>query len=263
MKRITGSAGMLLVLVVSLGFGCFGLDAELGVRFADAYSAFAPLFVFHRSYADHLFLGADVEVPGNLVESCQSFSLRLGLLQIELIEQTASAMPETMHAVLRLRMEQATYCGRYGTVLEEIAATPEADLEMLSLAADAGLFAGIQALSDHLESALDAALAELRSELGPWRFAVAFSMRGILNQERVERIDANVREILYGSEESAGPPVETPERVDSAMADLIDLSGHDLTPEEAEQAVEHASTILAFALGDALPDAEGEGESPS
>ena len=262
MKRIAGSAVMSLLLVASLGFGCFGFDAELGVCFADAYGAFAPLFVFHRSYADHLFLGANVEIPMNLVESCQSFSFRLGLLQIELIEQTASAMPETMHAVLRLRMEQAVYCDRHAAMLEQIAAMQEADLEMLSTAADAGLFSGIQALSDHLESALDATLVELGNELRRWRFAVAFSMRGILDQEPVERIDANVREILYGSEEATGPPVEVPDAVGDAMVTLIELSGHDLIAEETEEAIEHAAIVLAFLLGDVLPEVETGEESP-
>ena len=242
----TRRSATVVVLLLALSSTCGAFEAELGARFADAYTAFAPLFVVHRSYADHLFLGTGVEIPMHLVESCQSFSYQLALLQIDLIEQTASRMPETMNFVLRLRMEQATYCDRYVSTLERIAAVPEADRAMLEAAKDSGLFAGIQTLSDLLELALDAALTELEGDLGPWRFAVAFSMRGVLNQQPVERIDVNLGEILYGAEEATGPPLDVPDAVADAMAYLIELSGRDLGEEAAALAVGYAGIVYRF-----------------
>lgn len=250
MARAQPGAMAVLLLLVALGLACGAFEAELGARFADAYTAFAPLFLLHRSYADHLFLGTGVEIPLHLVESCQSFSYQLALLQIDLIVQTASRMPETMNFVLRLRMEQATYCDLYVSTLGRIAAAPEADHAMLEAAKDAGLFAGIQTLSGLLELALDAALTELEGDLGPWRFAVAFSMRSVLNQKPVERIDVNLGEILYGAGEALGPPVDVPDTVADAMAHLIELSGRDLGEEAGALAVGYAGIVYRFIRGD-------------
>jgi len=249
-----------VLLLVALSSACGAFEAQLGARFADAYTAFAPLFLFHRSYADHLFQGTGVVIPMYLVESCQSFSYQLALLQIDLIEQTAPQMPETMSFVLRLRMEQAAYCDRHVVTLEQIAAAPEADLDMLKAASDTGLFAGIQALSDLLELSLDAALTELDEDLGPWRFAVAFSMRGILNQQSVERIDSNLSDILYGADGAAGPPLVVSDAVADAMADLIELSGRDLGDDEAALAVGHAGIVYRYIVGAA--DADEEESAP-
>ncbi|MBU0595205.1 hypothetical protein KJ567_00770 [Candidatus Bipolaricaulota bacterium] len=248
--RARRGAMAVALLLTALSSMCGAFEAEMGARFADAYTAFAPLFLFHRSYADHLFLGTGIEIPIHLVESCQSFSYQLALLQIDLIEQTASHMPETMNYVLRLRMEQAAYCDRHSATLEEIVAGPEVDLDMLDAASDFGLFSGIQALGDLLELALDAALGELEWELGPWRFAVAFSMRGILNQHPVERIDANLREILYGAEGATRPPLPVPDAVADAMAGVIELSGRDLGEEDAALAVGHAAIVYRFLIED-------------
>jgi hypothetical protein len=249
-RGATASVLLLVILSAALSLACGAFEAELGARFADAYTVFAPLFLFHRSYADHLFLGTGVEIPIHLVESCQSFSYQLALLQIDLIEQTAPQMPETMNFVLRLRMEQAAYCDRHVSTLERIATVPEADRAMLEAASNSGLFAGILTLSDLLELALDAALTELEGDLGPWRFAVAFSMRGVLNQQPVERIDVNLSEILYGAEEATGPPLHVPDTVADAMAGLIELSGRGLTDEEAALAVGHARIVYRFIIED-------------
>jgi len=239
----------LVLLLTALSAACCGFEAELGSRFADAYTAFAPLFLLHRSYADHLFQGTGVEISTYLAESCQSFSYQLALLQIDLIEQTASQMTETLNFLVRLRMEQAAYCDRHATTLEGITVAPDVDLEILDAASDAGLFAGIQLLSDLLETSLDAALSELEEDLGPWRFAVAFSMHSILDQRPVERMDSNLREILYGSEEATGPPIGVLDAVADAMAGLIELSGRDLDEEEAAQASDHAAIVYRFIMG--------------
>lgn len=244
--------GAIIILLAScLGSTCLAFEAELGVSFADTYSAFAPLYVFYRSYADHLFLGTDVEIPMHLAESCQSFSFRLGLLQIEMMGQTASATTGTLDLVMALRIDLSDYCVRHAAALEDIAAMSVVDSEVLATASEDGLFAGIQALSDELGSLLDAVLLSLDGDEERWRFAVSFSMRGLLNQETVERIDANLRDILYGSETAEGPPVEVPPDVKMAMAALVAASGEDLEPEEAIEAVGHAAIVLAFLLGGA------------
>jgi len=238
------------LLTLCFAFSCLAVEAKLGVCFADAYSAFAPLYVFHRSYADHLFLGTDVAIPMHLAESCQSFSFRLGLLQIEMMEQTASATTGTMDLVMALRIDLSDYCLRHAAVLNDFAAMSVVDSEVLAAASEAGLFAGIQALSDELESLLDAVLLSLDGDEARWRFAVSFSMRSLLNQQRVERIDGNLREILYGSETAEGPPVEVPPDVEMAMAALVESSGKDLEPKEAIDAAGHAAIVLAFLLGE-------------
>ena len=175
------------------------------------------------------------------------------MLQIDLVTQTAPEMPETLQRVLRLRMEQATYCDAHGATLDGIADIAS-DAEVLNLAleaaADAGTFAGIQLLNDGLEEALDAALAEIDDDIGRWRFGVAFSMRSLLWQESPERIDANLREILYGFPEASSPPVHVPEDVAAAMEGLIELSGRELTPEEALAAIERADIVYLFITGE-------------
>ena len=240
-----------MLLTLCFGFSCLAVEVELGVRFADTYSAFAPLYLFHRSYADHLFLGTDVEIPMHLVESCQSFSFHLGMLQIEMVEQTASTTAQALDLVVALRIVLSAYCARHAPVLTDIAAMSVVDSAMLGGASEAGLFAGIQALSDELESVLDAVLLSLDGDEARWRFAVSFSMRGLMNQETIERIDANLREILSGSETAEGPPVEVPPDVEMAMAALVESSGEDLEPEEAIEAAGHAAIVLAFLLGGA------------
>ena len=60
-RAILGLVGLWILSV-----GCCGSPALLGSQFADAYAAFAPLYVLHRSYAEYLFNGTAVEIPADL-----------------------------------------------------------------------------------------------------------------------------------------------------------------------------------------------------
>jgi len=218
----------------------------LGFRFADTYSAYAPLFALYRSYADHLFEGTDVSVPPEIGDACQSFAQELGALYIDLVVQTPPATAETMMRLVHLRGDLAGFCADYGETLEAIAATDPVDLDLLRQASRDRLFATIRALNERLEAVFATAVEGIGEGIERWWFAVAFSMRSILRRGDPERIDSNIAEILYGEADGAGPPIEVPPRVSDAMAGLIDRSGRTLLPDEVEAVVEWASVIADF-----------------
>ena len=229
----------LCVLAVS----CDGAPALLGARFADAYAAFAPLYVLHRAYGDHLFNGTGVEIPPDLEGSCARFSYELALFHVDYVAQTESATAGGLAYLARLRAESTSFCDVYDESIRAIAGSDEVDYDLLSAASDGGLFAEIKRMNDLMEAALDEILAGMGEGIERWAFAVTFSIRTLLNQEELERISTNLREILYADPEGSAPPFAVPADVASAMGRLVELSGRELSETEREDAVRSATVI--------------------
>ena len=194
------------------------VPAETGSAFADIYDAFAPFGVLHRTYADHLFYGTDVTIPSGLTNVCERMGTCLGLLQIELSTQTNSQVAGTIPPLVRFRSRLAGFCGAYGSWLADIDAMHVPDLDRLEDASAAGLFAQIYALQQALQSLFEDALRGFEDDPAQWAFGVAFSLRTLLMQAGWTTIDEDLRDILYGSEDTA----EVPMFVDVALADAID-----------------------------------------
>ena len=227
----------------ALTVACSATPALLGSQFADAYAAFAPLYVLHRSYGEYLFRGTAVEAPADLEASCARFSYELALFHVDYVVQTESATAGGLACLVRLRMESTSFCDTYAESLRAIAESGEVDDELLSAARDEGLFAEIKRMNDLMEAALDEILAGMGEGVERWAFAVTFSLRTLLSQEEVERINMNLREILYADPEGTAPPFAVPTEIAGAMERLIGLSGRQLSEAEVEDAVRSAMTI--------------------
>lgn len=255
----TRRAGWILVLVcasVALGNAiCIAAAsaAGLGSVFADAYSAFAPLFSFYQSYADHLFQGTDVEVPDAVALACESFSEVLGFLHLEIQTQTASSTALSMSALVRLRSDAAEFCSAFEPRLKEMDAWSEVDPEILRQASEEGLFAAISQLNDGLDLVFTETFEGFSSEEARWRFAVTFAVRAIIVSETVERINTNLGEIFYGDGESQTLPIPVPQTVADGMGFLVKLSGRELAEDEASQAQEAAETVYGHFIGTQEP----------
>jgi len=250
--RFTACILLGVTFVFGLGMATVGaapVAAELGAGFSDLYREFAPLYLFYRSYGDHLFHGTSIEIPSGLGEACEHLSIKTAMFQIDVTVQTASdTLRETVPDLIRLRIAIDTYCAAYGQTLSVVAAWDEVDEEAIERASDAGLFSEIRALSDAIETTLDVLLEAFESDVDRWIFGVAFSMRGILTQTAIERMDANLNEILYGSPDAVEAPIPVSEAVAAAMARLIELSGRDLTPDEAAVARAAADVVYRFVV---------------
>ena len=249
MEMNTRRGRWLLVLVsaaVLLG-GSFGAVAEpaaqLGAIFAETYSAFAPLFSFYQSFADHLFQGSAVEIPGDVATACGGFAEELAYLHLEIQIQTASQSAFSMPALLHLRSDAAAFCATFGPTLVEISAWIEVDAESLRLASADGLFIGISELNAGLDRVFTEVFDGFASEESRWRFAVTFAVRAVLVSEGVKRLNANLNEIFYGDSDADAPPIPVPEAVEEAMAVLVERSGQELLAED-EASVLTAARIV-------------------
>ncbi len=221
--------------------GC-GSPALLATQFADVYAAFAPLYALHRSYADHLFAGTPVDPPPGLSEACENYTYRLAVFHAEYVVQTASVTAAGIAHVVRLRAASAAFCEDFARVLQAIEAS-SADPETLTAAGEKGLYAEIKRVNDRLEATLDELLVGSGNGVERWAFAVTFSMRTILRQPGLERISADLREILYADPEGTAPPSVVPEAVAEAMERLLGLSGRRLSEAESGEAIEAAAAI--------------------
>lgn len=238
MKLILG------LLVISLSVAaCASPSADLGSRFADAFDGFAPLGVLHRSYSDYLFYGTDVAIPGGLDTSCPTTGTLLGLLHIELLMQTGAHVVAGLPRLARLRADLAEFCARQSENLVTLAQLQLIDLDVLKRAGDEGLFAEIYALQDALQIALDAVLEELPDDVRMWEFAVAFSLRTLLNAGETSRLEPSLRSILYGSEEASEPPAFLPEELSQSIIELAALIGVPLDDAARSRARELAETV--------------------
>jgi len=229
---------------------CSGSPAILGSQFADTYTAFAPLYVLHRSYAEYLFSGTAVEIPSDLAAACERFSYEMALFHVDYITQTESVTAGGLAYLVRLRAELASFCDAYTGSLAAIAEPDEVDYEILKAASDAGLFAEIKRMNDLLATALDEILAGLGEGVDRWTFAVTFAIRTLLNQTEIERIDADLREILYAGPEGTAPPFAVPAEILEAMERLIGLSGQELSDSDVDDAIESATAIYNHFTGE-------------
>jgi len=220
-------------------------EAALGSQFADLYSSFAPLYALYRSYADHLFTGAPVVVPSGISGSCTGLFSAINGISSDLLTQNSSA------ALAVLRVEVVDFCVSYRSTLEEIERSSP-DEPLLERASDERLFASIYELNGMLEETLSQALSSLDEGVGRWRFAVAFAVRTIIDRATIDMIDDDLRGLFYG-EDRDSPPIELPEGVYSAMAELIALSGRPLIAGEADQARYLAEYIECYFVFDSLP----------
>lgn len=245
---VIGSAFLSVLTLVSVVV--IGSPALLGSRFADAYTAYAPLYVFHRSYAEYLFNGTEVEIPAELAASCDRFSYELALFHLDYVVQTESASAAGLAYLARLRAESTSFCDAYGGAIDAIAGLEGVDYEALGEASDQGLFAGIKRINDLMESTLDEILAGLGEGIERWAFAVTFSMRSFLNQTEVERIDANLREILYADPEGVAPPFAVPDEIAVSMETLLDLSDRELSDAEVVESFRAAAALYEYFVGE-------------
>ena len=228
-----------------------GTPAVLGSQYADAYTEFAPLYILHRAYAEYLFNGTSVEIPTNLADACGRFSYELALFHLDYSSVHAEvATAGGLAYLVRLRVEATSFCDAYEETIGAIAALEEVDYELLCEASDEGLFAEIKRVNDLMETTLDEILIDLGEGSERWAFAVTFSLKTLLNQVEVGRINANLREILYADPEGTAPPFVVPEEVAAAMERLVGLSGIDLSEAEAEEAIESAKAIYEYFIGE-------------
>ena len=149
----------------------------------------------------------------------------------------------------RLRADSAAFCDAYEASIASIAESAEPDDELLAEASEEGLFAEIKKINDLVESALDEILIGMGEGIERWTFAVTFSIRTLLSRQTIERIDANLREILYADPEGIAPPFDVPEEIFVAMERLIGLSGRALTDREAKEVIEVAASLYEYFMG--------------
>ena len=202
---------------------CGGQPARIGSGFADVYGAFAPLGVLHRSYADFLFYGTDVVIPDNLASACEETGHLLALLHLDLLAQTGSQVAETIPRLARLRADLAAFCEAHsGTLAGTLLMNPP-DLALLKGASEMGLFSGIYRLQQGLQFTFEAYLDGFENEQSTWEFAVAFALKTLLDQEELGKIEANLQDILYGSEEATFPPEFVLQDIAIAIIQLVEF----------------------------------------
>jgi len=250
---------IVIVVILVVGLLSYGelahVAAGLGSRFADAYTAFAPLYTLYRAYAEYLFQGGEIEVPHRLSTACDQFAEELAFLHVALVSQTSSSIAEAMPFLIHLRSDTAAFCALYQGTLGVIAGSPQGDPPSLKQASEVGMFAAVSALNEGLESVFSAALDGFSDGEDAWAFAVTFAVRTLLGQEELERIGSNLKEIFYGSEDVAVPPVEVPALIGDAMARLVEHSGYPLSSEDSERVVDDARTVYDYLIEGFVTDA--------
>jgi len=239
--------GVVLALVFS-SLSMYGVasPASLGGGFADAYTAFAPLYAFYRSYADYLFYGSEVVIPPGVGGVCQSFSATLASLQVEMIIQTESA--EAVTYIVHLRQSLNSFCSTYASTIETVAAMSSPDPAFLKEAADEGFFASVSDMNKLLERAFNSALDGLPPGDPQWAFAAAFVCRTLMEQPRITHIESSLERILLGSEETPPPPPDLPDEIVQSLKELSGYAGKEIATVEAERIKSLARTIYEFLL---------------
>lgn len=225
-------------------------EARLGSRFAKVHAAFAPLLAFQESYASHLFEGTAVETPPGLALACEAFAIELASLHVELLAE-AALLPETAAGrLVRLRVETDAFCGSHAAALAELAGSAPPDPTLLEAASEAGLFAGIYALSERLDEAFTEVFDGIETEEARWAFAVSFACRALIERPAIVRLSEELPGILFGGSDRDRPPFPTPSAIAESMTELAALAGRDLSPEEVDRAEALAATIHAHFVGD-------------
>ncbi|MEN6370168.1 MAG: hypothetical protein ABFD77_10820 [Thermotogota bacterium] len=240
----------LVSTLVLAGAGAASPAASLGSSFADAYAAFAPLYEFHRSYADYLFAGSEVVVPADLGTACDAFPAALDALQLTLITQTVSTPVETLGYLVRLRGEAAALCEAFGDELRTLPPAGEADLHTLAMWSDSGLFVSIYGMNKSFESALNAALEAAGSGRERWELAGAFAVRGLLLAPGLVRVSPEIGDILYGAPGASAPPFLVPTDVAEAMSALVAQAGKTLEANQQVDIIAAAERIYEYFMSD-------------
>lgn len=236
--------------LVLAGAGAASPAASLGSSFADAYAAFAPLYEFHRSYADYLFAGSQVAIPAGLGSACDAFPAALDALQLVLITQTVSTPVETLGYLVRLRGETAALCESFGDEIQALAQAGETDPALLSAWSDSGLFASIYGMNKSFESTLNAALDAAGNGRERWELAATFAVRGLLLAPGLARVSSEIDEILYGDRDASAPPFLVPTDVVEAMSIVVAQAGKTLTASEQAEVIAAAERIYGYFLSD-------------
>lgn len=234
------------IALLLLSFPAAGSYARLGSIFADVYTAFAPLYALHDSYANYLFTGSEVIVPSGLDEACEELSQHLGKLHMGLIIQTDSQRVEAVTYLADLQGSVASFCATHQEQIVAIAAMEENDLTLFSQASERGLFAEIKELRTLLDEVFTLTLENLTEERDQWMFKAAFVIRTLINQEEIEQINVSLEQILLGSEETPAPPEDLPKEVLQGLHALVSFSGRKLTPQEQEEVVTLTRAIYAY-----------------
>lgn len=237
--------------VVAMMFACCvygGEPAELGSSFADVYGAFAPLSVLHRSYADYLFYGTDVAVPENLAMACDETGYLLATLHLDLLAQTGGEVVSVMPRLARLRVDLAVFCASYAQILTTLSTPEVPDLAVVKEASELGMFSEIYHLQGGLQSVFEAYLDSISDEQDIWEFGVAFSLRTLLTQAVLDRIEPGLRAILHGSEDAVLPPPFVPEEIASVIEKLTMLVDVPLDGTRSDEARHLALLIYEFVM---------------
>jgi len=240
--------GLLVILLATVVFG--EQPAGIGSAFADVYGAFAPLGILHRSYSDFLFYGSDVMIPANLASACEQTGYQLALLHIELLTQTEAQVVDTIPRLTRLRADLAAFCDAQSGMLDDISQMNSPDIDILKGASELRLFSDIYGLQQGLQFTFEAYLDGLENEQETWIFAVAFALRTLLKQAELERIEANLRDILYGSEVATAPPAFVPADVARAIVQLIEFIDVPLEASMVDESRELAQFIYDYVVGE-------------
>ena len=236
-------AGFGVAAICLLAITCAATPAQLGARFAEVYTPFSPMVPLYASYSDHLFFGTPVEASESLGTACERFAYELAVFHVEYVNQTESATATGLAFLTRLRVESATFCDRYGEWLRALAESDPVDDDLVGAAGEEGLFSEIKRMNEFIAETLDEILAGLGDGFERWSFGVAFSVRALLLQAQIDRLDENTREILYGDPEGTEAPFDVPPRVAEAMARMVDLGGRELSAEEVDEAYGSATVI--------------------
>ena len=217
--------------------------ATLGGGFADAYSAFGPIYALYRSYADYLFAGTPVVIPAGLDGACQTFSHRLASLQVALVTEKGGNTDTALTYLVRARQATESFCASHRTTLWTIAAMSTPDMTFLATAAKAGFFASISDINNLMGRAFDHTLTAFPDAAARWRFSVAFATRTLIDKQKITRIDPALSKILLGSADTPPPPSGLAPVLMTAVKELAAYSGKTLTAEAAARVNALAATI--------------------
>ncbi len=241
MKAVWMFVAVIITLLIPIGV-CAS-PATLGGEFADAYSAFGPIYALYRSYADYLFAGTPVVIPAGLDGACQTFSHGLEKLQIALVTEKGGNTEEALTYLVRSRQAAESFCVSYRTTLRTIAAMSTPDMTFLATAAKAGFFASISDINNLMGRAFDRALIGLPTAATRWRFSVAFATRTLIDKQKITRMDPSLSKILLGSADTPPPPSGLSPILMTAVKELAAYSGKTLTADAAARVKALAATI--------------------
>ncbi len=241
---------MLVAVALCLLVSASGLSspASVGSDFADTYSAFAPLYTLYKSYANFLFAGTKIVIPPDLVGACPQLQDDLSTLQVEIITQTDSQRIEQVTRLAHLRQTTDTSCQTYHDTISVLASLTAVDLDTFKQAADDGLFVAISDESKELEKLFSSTLDTYTGNQ-QWNFAVAFSMRTILTQKDLVKLDSSLSEILLGPADHPYGAGIVPQAVLPQARELAALAGTDLDNTGRQLALSLAREIYDYTMG--------------